>query len=320
MPFIKDFILSIYWGPFKKLIQKAPCSLIYPVGTLLSPVVAQCLPGRKKALEEELQFIFGSSVDEERRKSIIQKAIRIEIWRELEVLLYPVLNSMNISCFAACEGLEHIGTALSSGKGALLLFAHFGANQMIMPALGYSGYRMSQLSAPAKVWKDILPGRELSAMEQYALQVRTAHEQSLPVRHINIFGSIKEAFLCLRRNEILGVAIDGGGGKERIAVDFLGRQALLSPGPADIARRTGCGVLPTFVLREGSGRNRVIIESPLKLIRGEDAKKTVAEVAQAFASRLQEYVLAYPEYYVGFMALRTFMSRKGDVPLLADSN
>lgn len=318
MALFKDSILYVYWGPFRRLIQKTPPLLVYPTGMLLGFIASLCFRGKRKALEEEVRFIFGPDLEKTRQQRIVRKAFQIEARKELEVLLFPVLRPENISAFAICEGLENLDSALSGGKGAMLLFSHFGANQMIMPAMGHRGYRMCQLSAPATVWKEVLPDKKLSAMEEYALQARTDHEESLPVRHINIFRSIKEAFRCLQRNEVLGVAVDGGGGKERISVSFLGREGLLSPGPSDIARRTGCAVLPTFVLRDKSGKNRVIIEPSLEIVSGENTEKTTTGITQTFAARLENYVRANPEYYIGFMALRTSMARKGDVPLFKD--
>jgi len=301
------------------LVQRMPSQFVYPTGKLLGAFAYLCFRGKRKALEEEVRFIFGSDMEKKRQKKIVQKAFEAEARRELEVLLYPLLNPLNIMFFAVCEGLENLDSALSRGNGAMLLFAHFGANQMVMPAMGHRGYRMCQLSAPATAWKEVLADKKLSAMEDYALQVRTEHEQSLPVRHINIFKSVKEAFRCLQRNELLGVAIDGGGGKERISVRLLGHEALLSPGPSDIVRRTGCAVLPTFVLRDGSGRNRVIIETPIEILAGEEAEETKTGITQAFASRLESYIRANPEYYIGFMALRSSMSQKGDVPLFKET-
>ncbi len=83
---------------------------------------------------------------------------------------------------------------------------------MVMPAIGYYGYPMGQLSAPATVWTDVMPNRRFSAMEMRAMHIRWKQELSLPVEHINIFGSLKRAFVCLKKNHVLGVAIDGGWG------------------------------------------------------------------------------------------------------------
>ncbi|MCK4789973.1 MAG: lysophospholipid acyltransferase family protein, partial [Desulfobacteraceae bacterium] len=233
----------------------------------------------------------------------------------LEVLLFPVLNENIISSFVTCTGLENLDNALANGKGAMLLFAHFGANQMVMPAIGYRGYKMCQLSAPATVWKEVLPERRFTNMERRALKTRWEHECSLPVKHINIFGSIKEAFLCLKRNEILGVAVDGGGGKKNVTVNFLGRKALFSIGPIDIARRTGCIILPTFIVREESGRNTMMIHPPLEMDQGSDIHETITKTMRLFLQRLEDYVLAYPGYYMNFLALRSMMAEKGDTPL-----
>jgi phosphatidylinositol dimannoside acyltransferase len=315
MPLLKDIVLWTFWNPFKQFIQRVHPSLVYPSGMLLSVLAFHVFRSKRKALEKEVDFIFGPTIDIRKRGAIVHGAFRNAVYNELEMLLFPVLNQTNIASFAVCQGLERLDAALSAGKGAVLLFAHFGANQMIMPAIGYRGYGMCQLSAPATVWKEILRDKRLSAMEERALEARSEHEMSLPVKHINIFRSVKEAFLCLRRNEVLGVAIDGGGGKERIAVDFLGRKVLLSPGPMDIARRTGCAVLPTFALREGSGRNMIVIEPPLDVTPNEDAKTAIARLIQVFAHRLEECVRLHPDHYINFMALRTAMAERGDISL-----
>ena len=218
-----------------------------------------------------------------------------------------------IENLVACRGLEHLDKALAGGKGVLLMFAHFGANQMIMPALGYRGYTMCQLSAPPTVWAHILPGMQFSALAQKTLEVRWRLEQSLPVKHINVFGTLKEAFKCLGRNEILGVAVDGGGGKTRAAVGFLGRQVLLSTGAMEIAQRVGSPVLPAFMLRDDRGRQTLIIEPPLAIdaAGGQDA---VRRNLALFMERFEPYVVTYPEHYLDYVGLRQFMEKRGDTP------
>ena len=66
------------------------------------------------------------------------------------------------------------------------MIGHFGANQMIMPALGHRGYPIHQLSAPPTVWADILPERANPLWRQ-KLELRWQLEQGLPVTHINVF-------------------------------------------------------------------------------------------------------------------------------------
>ena len=108
------------------------------------------------------------------------------------------------------------------------------------------------------------------------------------------------------RNEVLGIAIDGGGGKTRAGVEFFGKKTFFSTGSVEIAMRTGCVVLPTFMIRKGNGTHKMIIEPPIEMKTGsEDA---VGGNISAFVKRLEGYVSKYPCHYLNFLALRTYMS------------
>jgi len=315
--FTKDLLLWIYWNPFKRIIHILPSKFIYPIAGVVGMLFYYVAHNRRNMLNRELNLALGRKTDPGEARQTVREAFKVMMCNELEVLLFPVLNSENIPSFVTCSGFKYLDRALSAGKGAMLLFAHFGANQMVMPAIGYRGYKMSQLSAPATVWKEKMPHRKFSVMEERAMKIRWSHELSLPVRHVNIFGSLREAFLCLKRNQVLGVAIDGGSGKEKTVVRFLGRKASFSKGAVDIAMRTGCAILPTFMVRNESGFNTMVIEPPLLVQVDEkcDANETITRTTQIFVKRLEEYVLIYPDHYINFLALRSIMAKNGDTPL-----
>jgi len=308
----KDFGLWLYWYPFRHLIMRLPFRAVYPLARLAGRLLHALAGGRRRRMEAALPLV-SATVDPRRRRQIVRSAFVLLCQTELEVLLYPRLNPAAMETLVACRGLHHLDEALAGGKGVVLMFAHFGANQMIMPALGYRGYRMCQLSAPPTVWAHILPGMQFSALAKKTFEIRWRHEQSRPVKHINVFGPLKEAFKCLGRNEILGVAVDGGGGKTRVDVGFLGRKALFSTGAMEIAQRVGCPVLPSFMLRDSRGRQTLTIEPPLA-VDCDGGKDAAGRNLGLFMERFEPYVLQYPEHYVDFVALRQFMAKRGDTP------
>jgi KDO2-lipid IV(A) lauroyltransferase len=315
---IKDLLLWIYWHPFKRIVQKIPPGMAHLLARTMGNAAFVLAIRKRRAYERELAAIPGSPREGKELDRILRETFQQVFSNEIEVLRFPMLNTSNIGAVVECRGIEHLDAALARGKGVMLLFGHFGANQMIMPAVGYRGYAMSQMSAPATVWAEKLPNRTFSAMEKESHQLRWNHELSLPVRHINIFGSLKEVFACLKRNEILGVAVDGGGGSHRVAVPFLGRQALISKGAAQIAMRTGCTVLPTFMVRGGSGKNTMIIEPPLDVRRGADADTLAGQNLRLFMERFETYVIRHPSHYLPFLTLRHLMEQQGDTPLFSD--
>ncbi len=315
MGILRDLLLWLYWYPFRLCIRRIPVSCSYAIARMMSRVYYSLSRGKRRQLEQEYREVFSEIIFDRDAKAVVKKTFSIWLQNELEVLLFPTMSRENIGSFVRYEGMEHLDNALSSGKGAMLLFAHFGANQMIMPAVGYKGYRMSQLSAPPTVWVEKLPNKKFSPMGKKALELRWQQELSLPVKHINIFGSLKSAFVALKNNEVLGIAVDGGGGKNRIEVDFLGKKALFPTGALELAMRVECSVLPVFMIRNDDGIHTMIIDSPLQLLRGHDARY-IQQNVELFISRFEPYVVKYPCHYLTFLALRRFMEEQGDTPFL----
>lgn len=310
---LKDIAKWVIFYPVRYMVWGLPRGVVFWVGLWLGGVLAGRAGGKREAFLRELRDIrnLPEGTDAERE---VQRAMTGLVLNEIEMILYPRLGHDNILDYTHVEGMDNLRDVLKLGRGAMLLFAHYGNNQMIMPAIGYRGYRMSQISASPLVWMEKLPNKRFSAMDRRALQIRHDHEQSLPVEHINVFGSLKAAFKCLKGNNVLGIAIDGGGGDERVAVDFLGRRALFSTGAIKLAMKTGCAVLPTVMLRDEDGTSRMIVESPLELDHGLPELDRVRDNTMRYIERFEPYVLKYPGNYLNFLALRSFMTNEGDTP------
>ncbi|KJR40923.1 lipid A biosynthesis acyltransferase [Candidatus Magnetoovum chiemensis] len=316
---LKDAALWIYWYPFKYIIQALPAKYVYVIGKRLGAIASALIKQKRLYIEKELGRLFNGKLKQAQINDIIKKTFITHFQNELEVLLYPKLKSANISNYVKIEGLDIIARALESKKGVMLLISHFGANQMVMPALGYNGYKINQLSASALVWKEKMPTMKNRKMAELSLKIRWQHESSLPAKHIDIFGSIKEAFLCLKRNEILCVAIDGAGGDKRIEAEFLGKTAVFSTGAIDIALRTNCVVVPAFMVRQDNGVNTMIIHNPIELTKTQNKDDNIRENTQRFVKILEEYVNGYPHHYLNFLALRKMMEDTcNDTPFIVN--
>lgn len=315
LSFIKNFFLWLYWYPFRMLIQRTPTGLAYTLAQLGGILLFYISARKRRTFKTEYRYIFADSLGRTPMDLTVKKAFINLCQSEIEMMRYSKMNSRNIHQYIICPSFRNLDTALEAGKGVILLFAHFGANQMVMPAVGYNGYKMSQMSAPATVWVEKLPDRRFSAMEKRALELRWKQELSLPVTHINIFGSLRRAVTCLKRNGILGVAIDGGGGKERIQTRIMDKPALLSTGIVALAARMGCAILPTFVIRTPNGPNRLIILPSITLSSNTSRENAVQAIIRKFSGQMTYALREYPDHYLNFMALRSFMAQFGDIPL-----
>lgn len=287
--------LALYY-PGQAVINRVPRAALSGVASVGGEVVRRLGDGE---MRDELRRIYAGRSMPRPEHEILRDAYRLTLYNELEVLRYPYLDPTTISETCAIDGREHLDAALARKKGAIVLIGHFGANQMIMPALGHVGYTMSQLSAPPPVWAEILRETRTTPLWEKMLRRRWELEKRLPVQHINVFRFLRPAFECLARNEVLGLAFDGGGGQKWVTVDFLGRRANLSVQPAQIWKKTGAALLPTYVVREPRERlHRVVITEPLSWQGG------VQESLQALVRRFEQWVWAMPEQYLHFLQMR----------------
>jgi len=295
--------LALYY-PGQAFLSRVPRGFLMPLAASGGDL-GRWLAGDGRVMREELGQLFSGHTLPRPECEIIRDAYRAAMFNEMEVLRYSELSSETIGQVCEIEGLEHLDAALTAGKGAIILIGHFGANQMIMPALGHMGYPMHQLSAPPPVWAEILRDTRSNPIWERVLARRWALEKRLPVQHINVFRFLRPAFECLKSNEILGLAFDGGGGQSWTQVELLGRTANVSTQPIQLWRKTGACVLPTVVLRpQGERRHRVVITAPLQWQEGATRAEEDQVNMQAYVDQFSQWVLQYPEHYLQFMLMR----------------
>ena len=296
--------LGLYY-PGQSVVSRVPRTWLHSLSRLGGDVVRK-MASDGEEMRDELRRLFGDVPLPENEDEIIANAYRAAMFNEIEVLRYPHMDPSTIHEYCEIEGREHLDAALAQGRGAIILIGHFGANQMIMPALGHQGYSMNQLSAPPPVWADILRETRTTPLWEKVLDRRWELEKRLPVQHINVFKFLRPAFECLKRNEVLGLAFDGGGGNRWTQVDFMARRANLSVQPVQLWKKTGAVLLPTVVLREpGESKHRVRIEAPLnwQTVQGDRAEEERRNM-QAIVDRFSGWVARHPDHYLQFMLMR----------------
>ncbi|MFZ5480882.1 MAG: lysophospholipid acyltransferase family protein [Myxococcota bacterium] len=307
---VKDLGGLFLYYPGQAVINRVPREALDRAATIGGGVVRRLGDAE---MRDELHRVFAGAEMPRGEDAILRDAYRLTMFNELEVLRYPYLSPATIAGTCVVEGREHLDAARARGKGAIVLIGHFGANQMTMPALGHLGYPMNQLSAPPPVWAEILKETRTTPLWRKVLARRWELEKRLPVRHINVFRFLRPAFECLERNEVLCLAFDGGGGKKWVKVDLCGRRANLSVQPAQIWKKTGAALLPTYVTRRpGEALHRVVITEELPW------QGTVEASMQAVADRFTAWVRREPEQYLHFLQMRRRVRGTDVAPLFDD--
>ncbi len=243
---------------------------------------------KRRILREETELLFGSRLGRDEKEQIARESVRMYLKRQAENLLFGRLTRSMLDRMTVIEGLEHIDRALGRGRGVILLLNHFGSFLLPLPVLGFKGDRVNQVT-----------GKVLSrnTLADLIWRLRKREADRLPIQFIGVASFLRPVYDALRKGEIVAIAFDGREGKRWIPVKFIERTALFSPGPMNLARKTGAAIIPTFVVRRPDDRHRIIFMKEFDLTQTSDAEEALTIDTKRYAAILEDYVLRHPDHF-----------------------
>jgi KDO2-lipid IV(A) lauroyltransferase len=118
--------------------------------------------------------------------------------------------------------------------------------------------------------------------------------ESVGMRVLDKFGSVREALRVLRRGEVLGLLADqhAGDGSAALVLPFFGRPATFFKTPALLAARTGAPLVFCYDVRLPDGTHKGVLLPPCLVSEAE-----VPAATEWFCRQLEQAILQTPEQW-----------------------
>lgn len=234
--------------------------------------------------ERNLEIAFPDlSVGERRR--LLRDAFG-NLGRLLGVFSHFRNGSQGLKKLILCEGLNHLITAQSSGRGVILFTGHVGAWELSSFALSLFGHQLSFLVRRIDNPK----------IEEIIDRART-HGGN---RTIDKRSAARVMLEILRNGGTLGILVDLNTlDREGIFVDFFNRRASTTFMVAKLALRTGAAVLPVFAPWDKErGCFLLKVDPPLLIERSGNEEEDVRRLTQQYTRIVEGYVRRYPDQWL----------------------
>ncbi|MDP6522885.1 MAG: lysophospholipid acyltransferase family protein [Kiritimatiellia bacterium] len=287
----KLFVL-IRWYPLRFLVRILPRRLTYLMALAGGRLLNAASRRKSEILSGEFRRSFPDLTEKE-VAALVRESFENFCVSEINVMLYPIMDEEFVRRTITIRGEGYLRDALKKGNGVLLFQAHFGAFQMMLPAIGYSGFTINQVAAPATVWKD----RAASSVQKKAFDIKSEHERSLPVQFVSIESSMRPVFEALKRKELVGITVDGPAGTKTFKTQFLGRTASFQTGAARLAFKTGAEVVPAFVITRKGLAHEIVIHPPIGTDRSLAEEEFVRETMTQFIAHLNDHAREHPDHF-----------------------
>ncbi len=175
--------------------------------------------------------------------------------------------------------------AAAKGTGIIFVTGHTGNWELTGQVAGINGYPLVSVARP----------RDNPYLEKYVIRNRERHGQKIVAKK----GAIRDLSRALRDGKYLGILADQNAGSHGIFVDFFGRLASTTGGPAMLSLRFKVPIITAFTIRSGRGfKYDIYAEKPLVPPNTGNRDEDVRILTQAFTRRVEKWVREYPEQWL----------------------
>lgn len=274
------------YGAFLFLFQMTrllPRRALLAVGRGLGLFVWRVVGFRRRVVLDNLTAAFGTEKDE----AWIRRTAG-DFYRHLGMTLVEFLASghrstADLKANVKIEGRQHLEAAVNRGRGAVVISGHLGNFELMAPRAAAIGYRVH----------GVIKTQSNRLIDKFYNEIRT--RQGLGI--IRTGGSFPRILEALAAGDLVGVLGDQDAGAKGQFVEFLGRPASVTRGPAALAVKAQCPVLMVFVFRQPDHRHVMRFDPPLEIDPAWDEKTAIRRLTEMHTARLAAAVREAPAMY-----------------------
>lgn len=211
------------------------------------------------------------------------------VWRHFggmaaDAVRMPAILAGGINNLVHEHGVERLKAALARGKGVIVLTGHFGNWELFGAWVAQNGF-------PVKVVGT-------SAYDPRLDRLIVGLRNSAGYTNIARGKGTREIIRTLRGNEVLGMLVDQDTRVEGLFVNFFGRPAHTATGPATLAAKLGCALLPAFIHIEPDGSYVIEFDEEIALVSTGDEANDLRVNTQLISDAYERAIRRHPEQWV----------------------
>lgn len=278
---MKKWKYYVLWLAYILLGRLSP-RILYGIAHVVGDGAYLTRTPARRAVMANMRRVMGPDVPEGEVRRTAREAFRNATRYYADLISLPRLDVEEFSRERLeLEGVEYLEEARASGRGAVMVGAHFGNPEMAVQGLSAVGIHLYALSEPLSP----------PALSEFTHWLRSHHGHEY--RTVS-FSAIKEAMRRLKRGGIVALLLDRDVGGTGVPMEFFGAEAKIPVGAVDLALRTGADLIPAWAWRIEGYRFRAYICPPLEVVRTGDFDEDVRENTRRLLAIFEGYLSRDP--------------------------
>ena len=278
-----DYIAYLIVRVLNKALGIIPISASLWVGRRLGSAAFFFNKKRRLIAYSNLKAAFANEKPPQELRKITKRAYQNMVQTVMEVLNLTKVNRRYVDRYVEVVNIDRLRNAAKSGRGTILLTAHFG------------DWELSNLVSSVIGFPILVLAREQKMKRLNELLNRLRESNGCKVIRKGM--STKNILKALYEKNIVGILSDQDAGKNGMFVDFFGRPTSCHSGPMEMAKHTGSLILPNLIVRTNGPYHKVYLEEYIDF-RHTKSPDDIRENLQKFTKLLESYVRKYPDQWL----------------------
>ncbi len=285
-PWLIDWLLAWIVRVASWCFCLLPSSVGYTIGGWFG-ALAHALGGKRRRIGvANLTAAMADVMPLAKRQRTIRQVYRHLAWSMVELLRFPCVNPEKVHRYIEVEGRQHVEEALASGRGAIMLSAHFGNWEL-------ASFYTALIDRPLQA---VVRQQGFPRLNALLDRFRELHG----VRVIRKGSATPQILSSLKQGLLVGILADQDAGRRWLRVRMFDRVTSFPRGPFLCSLHAGVPILPVFIIRRGRSRHRIVVQPPLAMSEGKprQERRDVQALCQRYAQALEVVVRKHPEQWL----------------------
>jgi KDO2-lipid IV(A) lauroyltransferase len=265
-----------------KLLGWLPTRAAYFIAARAVGIAYYLRPRLRRNVQANMRQIMGPDADPRQVRAEAKKAFRNLAFYYADLILMPRLDIQRFyEKNLTFRDLHHVLDAVASGQGVVVVSAHYGNPELVLQAAAAIGIRAMGITEALK------PKRFSDLVHRLR---QSKGQVFLPVS----LSTIKEAIRWLSEGKAVSILCDRDIQHAGVPMPFLGREARLPVGAAQLALRSNAVLVPMFSRRTQGKHFEVYTEPPIEMTRTGNEAEDAAANTRKIAACIEKYLRMDP--------------------------
>ncbi|OGW94466.1 MAG: hypothetical protein A3K16_04640 [Omnitrophica bacterium RIFCSPLOWO2_01_FULL_45_24] len=278
-----DYVASILVRGLNIISHFMPIRGNLWVGRRLGGIAFFINKKRRLIAYANLKAAFAKEKSPKELRSIAKKVYINLAQSFAEILSLTKVNKAYVNKYVEVVNMECIENAGKSGRGTILLTAHFGDWELSSMVSAMKGFPITVLAREQK----------MKRLNELLNRLRESKGCKVVRKGVSTKNILKELY----KKNMVGILSDQDAGKNGTFVNFFNRPTSAHIGPFEIAKHTDSIILPNFIVRECGPFHKLYLEEYIDM-KDAQTEEDLKKGLQKYMSLLEIYVRKYPDQWL----------------------